>query len=122
MAFVRFYIATADAHQPIEGVGGAEPKLSTSWCLGRLFRDDKGQVVWDQANLGVDLETEREQLSRQILPALGMVTLAKIEDALGCSRRHATMMRRGDYIPHLKHYAALVALVEAAPFSWTSTG
>jgi hypothetical protein len=86
--------------------------LCASKCLGGECPDDKGQVTWEQANPGVDLAAERELFTREIPPALGIVTLTKIEAALGCSRRYASMMRRGDYTPHPKHYAALVALVD----------
>lgn len=46
-------------------------------------------------------------------PALANVTPAAIQQALNCSPRYASRIRRGAVIPHPMHYAALERLITA---------
>lgn len=66
---------------------------------------------WEK--LGLDLEAEKERFKRDILPALQGVPLSRIIKATGLSRRYASMIRRGMYVPHPMHYERLSGLIHA---------
>ena len=55
---------------------------------------------------------ERKSFVRDILPRLRDVPLSKIVRATGFSKRYASLVRRGEYIPHPMHYDKLVTLVK----------
>ncbi len=55
---------------------------------------------------------ERQRFVNEIVSKLADVPLAAIQKAIGCSPRYASLIRRGLYIPHPMHYAALRQLLE----------
>ncbi len=63
------------------------------------------------ATQGKDLETEKNRFLRDILPALKDLSLGRIMKATGFSRRYASLVRRGLYVPHPIHYERLCGLV-----------
>jgi len=59
----------------------------------------------------VNLDAERERFLREILRRLAGVKLSQIQNAIGCSVRYASLIRRGERLPHPMHFKALAALV-----------
>lgn len=54
---------------------------------------------------------------REILPRLSEFTVKKIRIALDVSHPYATLIKRGDKIPHPRHWVALAKLLEIRSLS-----
>ncbi len=54
-----------------------------------------------------------EVFAREILPGLRAVTAGEMARATGLSRPYCSMIKRGGYVPHPKHWEALAQLVVA---------
>lgn len=74
-------------------------------------RRAKERAEW--AKEGRDLETEKNRFLKDILPDMKDVPLGRIMKATGFSRRYASLVRRGLYVPHPVHYERLSGLIHA---------
>jgi len=74
-------------------------------------RRARERAAWEK--LGLDLRAEKERFKRDILPALQGVPLSRIIKGTGLSRRYASMIRRGMFVPHPVHYEELSGLIQA---------
>jgi hypothetical protein len=70
-------------------------------------------MTWN--DFGLDVALEKERFRRDILPGLQGIPLSRIMEAMGFSRRFASLARRGLYTPHPVHYDALATLVGSRP-------
>jgi hypothetical protein len=94
---------------------GADPSHGGQAGIKRRRSNSKRareRAKWQEK--GLDEEVERERFSAEIFPLLKDVPLRSIAKATGLSLRYASMIRRGDHIPHPVHYAKLASLVELA--------
>lgn len=66
--------------------------------------------VWEREHGDRNESVDREQFTREILPHLQSVPVRQIQRATGLSLRYVSLIRRGDVIPHLRHWATLAAL------------
>lgn len=53
---------------------------------------------------------DRRAFKREILPRLKGIPLRKIHAATGLSLQYSSLIRRGLYIPHARHWQALRSL------------
>jgi CRISPR-associated endonuclease Cas1 len=68
--------------------------------------------AWEQAHPDVDLLAERERFLAEIVPRLAAIPTSKIVAATGLSNAYARMICSGRYVPHPRHFATFVALLE----------
>jgi hypothetical protein len=61
-------------------------------------------VAWERAQSG---SFDPETFSSEIGPKLAKVSLAAMMKATGLSRPYCAMIRRGERVPHARHWAAL---------------
>jgi len=61
-------------------------------------------AAWDAAHARPDPEIFR----REILPGLADVPLGAMMRATGLSKRYVWLIRRGGYVPHPRHWEALL--------------
>ncbi len=66
-------------------------------------------AAWE-AEDGTDWD--EENFRRHILPRLQGVPLSSIMEVTGLSVWHCSLVRRGDVVPHPRHWAALRTLAE----------
>ena len=59
----------------------------------------------------------RRNFTRDILPQLQAVSLVTLMQATGLSRRYCWQIRRGEVVPHPRHWAALISTLSGAPAS-----
>jgi len=68
----------------------------------------RANAEWDRDHSGdADLAT----FAQEIAPKLAAVSLARMMDATGLSRPYCAMIRRGEKVPHARHWARLRILV-----------
>jgi CRISPR-associated protein Cas1 len=79
------------------------------------------RAVWEEAHPEINLTTERQRYTAEILPRLDATRLPvqAIRDALGVSTAYASQIRRGVVVPHPLYYAALVRLLDLSKTSPT---
>jgi hypothetical protein len=70
---------------------------------------------WERKHSEVDLDAERQRYTREILPRLQTtkLSLGQIVAATGWTKGYARLVRANKKTPHPKHYATLVALLDA---------
>ncbi len=56
-----------------------------------------------------------EVFSSEIMPGLSAVTAGQMARATGLSRPYCSMIKRGEYVPHAKHWKALANIVDNPP-------
>ncbi|MDR7555719.1 MAG: CRISPR-associated endonuclease Cas1 [Armatimonadota bacterium] len=82
-----------------------------------LRRRRREARAWDETHPRPDPEVFR----REILPLLRSVPLERIVRAAGISLRYASLIRRGLYVPHPRHWEALRRAVETRD-GWGEAG
>ncbi len=75
-----------------------------------LARRQREAAEWERAHTRPDPVT----FTREILPALRRVTVGAMARATGLGTGYCSMIRRGKYVPHPRHWQALWDLVPAA--------
>ena len=68
----------------------------------------RANVEWERAQAS---RFDPEAFARKIAPGLTSVPLATIMRATGLSRPYCAMIRRGERVPHPRHWEALVILI-----------
>lgn len=68
------------------------------------------RVEWEREHGDGSVESER--FVREIQPKLAVIPLSAIVEATGFSLRYASLIRRGEYVPHPVHFNNLLRLVE----------
>jgi CRISPR-associated endonuclease Cas1 len=66
--------------------------------------------AWEREHGKGDAALNREQFTREILPLLQSVPIRQIQRATGLSLRYVSLIRRGEALPHPRHWATLAAL------------
>jgi hypothetical protein len=92
--------ARADGRDPAHG-GAAGRKRSRS-----ITERNREVKEWDEAHERPDPEVFR----REILPDLQGIPLKRLAEATGLSNPYCSMIRRGAYTPHPRHWGALRSL------------
>jgi hypothetical protein len=78
---------------------------------GRSMSDrNRERVEWDRANPQADRDPET--FRQEVLAGLQRVTIRRIVEATGLSLRHCARIRRGEVVPHPRHWPALRSLVQ----------
>ena len=95
--------ARAEGRDPAHG-GTAANKRGTK---NRQRQHDA--QVWDRDNERPDPVT----FTSEILPILQGVTAGEMAGATGLSRPYCSMIKRGAYVPHPRHWSALATLIDA---------
>jgi hypothetical protein len=85
----------APSHPRRQGDGAAR----SGYC-----RAETQAAVWDQANPGL---ADPEVFSREILPLIQEVPLRRLMEATELSLRYCSLIRKGDRIPHPRHWELL---------------
>ncbi len=62
------------------------------------------QAAWEAEH---GTEANPEMFRREILSRLQDVTLSVMAKATGLSEQYCSLIRRGRYVPHARHWAAL---------------
>lgn len=65
----------------------------------------KEELDWDAAH--PDVRVDEEIFAREILPQLQRLSLSVISEHTGLSQQYCSLIRRGLYVPHPRHWAAL---------------
>jgi CRISPR-associated endonuclease Cas1 len=73
-------------------------------------RRQRERREWDEANSS---SSDSERFQRKILPLIQGVPLSELVTATGLSLPYVSQIRRGEKIPHPRHWAALVAQASA---------
>lgn len=92
----------AEGRDPTHG-GEAARKRAAS-----LARRQREAAEWEHTNLRQD----RERFARTILPNLQSVPIRRMAKATGLSVRYCSLIRRGLYVPHPRHWEALERVSE----------
>ena len=71
----------------------------------------KERQEWERQNSKIDIEVAKRRFVSDILPMLRDVPVRKIVKTTGLSIRYASMIRRGQYVPHPMHYEKLQQLM-----------
>jgi hypothetical protein len=72
---------------------------------GAAIAERKRQAAeWEKAN---PEPTDPELFRREILPLIQGVPLRRLVDATGLSLRYCSLIRRGEKVPHPRHWAML---------------
>ena len=100
----RLATLRADGEDPAHGGDAARRRGSTNAAHCAQA------AAWEQANPRPDPETFR----RDILPGLQHCSPQRMAEATGLSRPYCTLIRRGTYTPHPRHWKGLALLAEAA--------
>ncbi len=108
-ALARMREAGADPTQTPQ----ARAKLSES-----MSRRGIDVAAWDREH---GEQPDPEVFRREILPGLQGVPLARIVVRTGLSLRYASLIRRGERVPHAMHWAALRAAAGSGPASAPQT-
>jgi hypothetical protein len=88
----------AEGHDPTHGGRAAERR-------GAAIAKRKRQAAeWDRANA---LPPDRELFKREILPQIQGLPLRRLAEATGLSLRYCSLIRRGERIPHPRHWLGL---------------
>jgi hypothetical protein len=66
--------------------------------------------AWERDHGKGDAALDREQFAREILPLLQSVPIRRIQRATGLTLRYVSLIRRGDVIPHPRHWDILRTL------------
>ncbi len=66
------------------------------------------QAAWETEH---GSEVDPEVFQRDILPKLQGVSLGTMARATGLSEQYCSLIRRGFYIPHARHWTALRELI-----------
>jgi CRISPR-associated endonuclease Cas1 len=74
----------------------------------------KERATWENNHPEVDIEEEKRRFKSDICPKLARVPLGRITKMTGLSKRYASMIRRGLYIPHPRHYRILEEIATEA--------
>jgi CRISPR-associated endonuclease Cas1 len=89
---------------------GADPTKSSAAGKKRAMVNAaraKERKAWEKDHSEVDIEKEKRRFKSEILPKLARIPLSRIAKASGLSKRYASMIRRGLYLPHPRHYRIL---------------
>lgn len=68
------------------------------------------QAAWEAEHGG---EAQPQVFEREILPMLKDVSLAAMARATGLSEQYCSLIRRGKYVPHARHWTMLKVLVDS---------
>jgi hypothetical protein len=80
---------------------------------GAAIAERKRQAAdWEQANPG---PADPELFKREILPLTQGVPLRRLLEATGLSLRYCSLIRRGERVPHPRHWEALRTWREKYP-------
>jgi CRISPR-associated endonuclease Cas1 len=66
--------------------------------------------AWEQEHDKGDAALDRAQFTREILPLLQSIPIRQIQRATGLSLRYVSLIRRGEVVPHPRHWTTLAAL------------
>jgi hypothetical protein len=88
----------AEGLDPTHGGKAAERR-------GQAIVERKRQAAeWEQAN---PERADPELFRREILPPIQEVPLRRLVDATGLSLRYCSLVRRGEMVPHARHWGTL---------------
>jgi len=77
---------------------------------GKNRQHMRDQAAWEAEH---GMEADPEVFRREILPPLQGVSLGMMAKATGLSQQYCSLIRRGKYVPHQRHWAALARLDDA---------
>jgi hypothetical protein len=63
---------------------------------------------WDAAHRGS--EKLKEWFAKEVVPALASIPISRIVEATGFSPGYASLVRKGEYLPHPVHFRGLTRL------------
>lgn len=73
-----------------------------------MSKRNREQALWDRENPEADRDPET--FRREVLPGLAGVPLRRMVEATGLSLRHCSRIRRGEAVPHPRHWETLRGL------------
>lgn len=91
---------------PAHGRDAAKKRSETN---RRQFKERK---VWEDTHSPAEMKREQERFRKEILPTLALTPVSQISRASRLSLLYASIIRRGEVIPHPVHYGTLAALVK----------
>ena len=86
--------------------GGAAAKRGQS-----NIKRSRDRQAWRASHEGTDVEVERRRFLEEIQPALLTIPVYRIAEATGLSLRYASLIRRGQRVPHPVHHEAFRRLI-----------
>jgi hypothetical protein len=67
----------------------------------------------ERGDAGLPPECDEAWYRAEVLPGLANLKLREIQEAAGCSKSYASVIRSGKYLPHVSTWRALAALALA---------
>lgn len=98
--------ARAEGKDPAHGGEAATKRAQT---LARRIREAKARETETSSR------PDPDTFVREILPGLKTVSVRAMAGATGLTRGYCSMIRRGLYVPHARHWAALRRLSRHTP-------
>jgi CRISPR-associated endonuclease Cas1 len=90
----------ADNLDPAHGGQAAKRRSET------MRRRKQEEASWSELGSAIDAE----QFTREVLPAIQGVPLRRLVEATGLSLRYCALIRRGERVPHQRHWLNLAAV------------
>lgn len=89
---------------------GTDPAHTVAANRQRGVRNAEHRLAAEHWDHSTGAPADREAFRRDILPMLQSLPLSRLMQATGLSLRYCALIRRGDCIPHARHWPALQAI------------